>query len=54
MLFQVDALERAVKDMPQDVRSEISATLGDVREAARRVALVEEAAITGMKTGANA
>lgn len=50
---QVDTLEAAVADMPPNMRSEINPHLDDVREAARRVAAVEHAAITGKYTGAN-
>ncbi len=50
---QVAGLEQAVAGMPAEMRSEIAPHLAEVRQAAQRVAKVEEAANTGRDTGPN-
>lgn len=50
---QVEALEGVVSGLPQEVRSEISPALEEVRHAAERMARAHEAATTGRHTGAN-
>ncbi len=52
-LLQVGELTGAIAQMPDKVKEEIKPALDQLEEAAKRLAEVEEAAMTGKQTKAN-